>query len=130
MKVYLAGATKQLGRIRLVASRLESMGFEITHKWWEGLEVEPHDASIEDKRKWAIEDLEGIRKAATTLVLWPEDQSGSAGLKIEMGYAMAVSPRVVVAGPCRSIFSALTYHLDTDEKALTFLSVLRKGLTP
>lgn len=101
LRVYLAGASRELDRVTRMALALEAAGtVEITHKWWSA--VMKHgvgtDAGLErsEQAKYAREDLDAVRRANCAWILWPE--APSSGALIEFGFALAKKIPCVVTG--------------------------------
>ncbi len=89
--------------------RLRAGGHEITHDWVSIImdrgEANPTDASVEERRAWADEDLAGVRAADAMVLLMPE--GSGLGCFWEAGYAQALGiPMLVVGQASRTIFSA------------------------
>ncbi len=127
LRVYVAGSSRELDRVRLAMDKLRFAGVAITHDWTDSvLEVgsaNPEGATQADRAQWAWEDLRGVKDADILWVLWPDYVS--AGACVELGYAFALNKRVIISGgsPGQSIFTSLGEYYDTD--ALARAEVLR-----
>jgi hypothetical protein len=124
MKIYLAGASKELDTCKHYIERLKLLGHTITHDWTKEVEANgdanPTNATLEGCRKWSNADFEGVYKANIVWLLYPENNS--AGCWIEYGYALGIGRSVIVSGNWKkSIFSSLAFERYTNhELALDF----------
>jgi hypothetical protein len=126
MKIYLAGASKELDTCKNYIEQLKLLGHTITHDWTKeveaNLDANPREASLEDMRKWSDNDFQGVYFANFVWLLVPNNNS--AGCWIEYGYALGIGRNVIVSGDWRkSIFSSMSYkRYATHELALEFFS--------
>jgi hypothetical protein len=124
MKIYLAGASKELDTCKHYIERLKLLGHTITHDWTKEVEANgdanPKDVALGDMIKWSHDDLSGVKKSDIVWLLIPENNS--AGCWIEYGFALGIHKRVVISGNWKkSIFSALAYErFPNHELALDF----------
>jgi hypothetical protein len=133
LAVYLAGASRELPRVKKYAKVLEESGLvRLTYRWWEAVEKHgvglDHELTRELQAVHARADLDGLTEAQLVWCLWPDGPS--AGVPLEFGYALAISNdwplRLVVSGEKSSscIFSALAHYRDTSD-LLGLAEVLR-----
>jgi hypothetical protein len=158
-KVYVAGAwVEQHTRARVWIAKLRAVGITITCDWTraEGEVIYSSSGKVvtgdsdldpEDRRKYALADLQGVLDADVVWMMAPDDK-GSAGAWVELGAALALHAygmapqawvqrgpadkhRVIVSGPKarRSIFTELAEIYDTDEEAFAaiLMAVGRPG---
>ena len=129
MKIYVAGASKEIDMVERYIRILRDTGHVITVDWCAEIrkvgDANPRDLPREENAKFAEDDLSGVRQADLFWLLIP--QSNSAGCWIEFGYACAMrrrpisSPEIFVSGDYgRSIFCALkgVHCYDSHDEAL------------
>jgi nucleoside 2-deoxyribosyltransferase len=122
VKAYLAGPSSELGRVVMLARRLELAGVEISHRWW--LDVIAREGTPDSSLSPAAQlerarrDMRGIDAADIVWALFPARTSH--GLAFEMGYAHANCKHVVVSGAFANtcIFASLFERHDSDYDAL------------
>lgn len=134
MRVYLAGPSCELPRVKQWAEALEANGFELTHRWWELVEARgpgtDGELVADEQALHARADLAGIDAAEAVWALWPEERGRSLGTAVELGYALGrrrLSP-IVVTGPraLESIFTALaTSRSRNDDDGFVWLCALQ-----
>jgi hypothetical protein len=120
VKVYVAGSSKQLDRVKHWMDKLQAAGHTVTHDWPSLIEAvgsaNPPDATRDECWDWAIDDLKGVRDAEVLWFLVPETEG--AGAWVELGYALARQIPVVCSGVwSRSIFTSMTTCYDRDDLA-------------
>lgn len=96
MRVYVAGSSKEIPRVRAMQATLVALGCTITHDWTK--QVEDYGAgadqlSAADKRRFARLDLDGIANAAMVVFL-QSPVASSRGMWVEIGYAVACRERL------------------------------------
>lgn len=121
MRIYVAGSSRQLERVKAAMAALRSLGHTITHDWValveEYGEANPVDAATSTMRRWAADDLAGVYNADMVWLLMPETEG--FGAAVEMGYAIAHGVPVIVSGAhARSVFTSLASCYDRDDLAL------------
>jgi hypothetical protein len=136
MKIYVAGSSNEIPRVRAVQARLRAMGHEITFDWTGPVEEfgGGSDLDIRRKRLYANRDLLAIREADTVIGL-AGGPTVSAGLWFELGYALACVRHtddnyiaaVIVVGS-QHIFAAVCTQHDTDEQMLISLATQSRTL--
>lgn len=120
LRVYVAGASSErTDTIRPLLTRLRDHGVEVTHDWT----VCPgydRPSSSSERAQWALEDLEGVRRADVVWYVAP--QNPSEGSHAELGAALALRKRLLVSGPHAlrhsRIFTLLGQHHETHDSAL------------
>lgn len=122
MRVYVAGASREMDRCAAAMALVRELGGTITCDWVEAIRASGSPANEgktdEERRADATEDLKGVSDADVLWLLAPEGTS--AGAWTELGYALALRSttrhhesgrplRIVVSGraSARSIFAAL-----------------------
>jgi hypothetical protein len=123
LAVYVAASSREMPRARWAMDALRAAGVRITCDWVAAIEAAGaanEGLTDEQRRRYASEDLYGLRLADVVWLLAPE--TPSAGAWVELGYAMAWRHlRIVVSGPSRvrCVFAALAdLETDRDEDAL------------
>ena len=144
MKVYLAGPYRARAAIKECADNLTAIGFTVEARWLDGDHQGAPDAAtdapIEDRQRWAREDLADIDQADvlvafTSAGAWaldgtrspvPSNYGASGGRHIETGYALAHQTPVVLIGQPENVFhwlDAITTCADWHE-AVVFLAAM------
>jgi len=125
--VYVAGSSAEIERARAVMAKLRERGIHVSSTWPEIVAAEggianPRDASVEDKKKWALTD---VQQAISSQVLWLLMPQGphSFGAAFEYGFFLALCPEdeavhVVSGDHKRTIFTAFSLCFDNDDEAL------------
>jgi hypothetical protein len=133
VKIYVAGASKEIDLVESYIAKLRDFGHVITEDWCAQIRkvgaANPTDIDREQCAEFAIKDLKGVIDCDVFWMLVP--QNNSAGCWVEFGYALALKGRaskvweIFVSGDHkRSIFCALSQvHLyDSHEEALRAIS--------
>lgn len=124
-QVYVAAASSELQRAEGAIQALRDLGHTVVHDWPAEVRrvgsANPTDAAYVSRRKWAIQDFDGVMSCQVFWLLMPHAEGFGAG--VELGYALGMkypAPRIIVSGPYRrSIFTALvTECYPTDVAAL------------
>ena len=122
LRIYLAGASRELDRVLPMVERLERSGLVVLHsRWWDAVQAHgvgnDHALTREQQAGYADADLEGVRDAELVWVLWPEARS--VGAALEYGFALASCIHTVVTGPTahECIFTAKANYRDADDWA-------------
>jgi hypothetical protein len=100
--IYIAARYHLLKEMRLVAIKLERLGYNVTSRW-----LTNH--ADENWSEYAVEDLDDI-DASDTLLLFTEEPMSimhTGGRFWEAGYAHKGGKRIVVIGPHQNVF---VYH--------------------
>jgi len=115
MKVYIAGASKEIDLVEKYVHAVRNLGHVITHDWCATIrkvgDANPRDLPRDENAAFAKEDLNGVATCDLLWLLIP--QNNSAGCWIEFGYALCRqnwrTPRIIVSGDFgKSIFCALS----------------------
>lgn len=135
MKVYVAGASSEIERAELMVERLQSadVGIKIVSTWIDSVknvgQPNPADASHEQRRGWAQQDLYEVAQANVMLLLLPSKGHATTGAWAELAFAYAKHIRIIGAGSHSSIFTGLideVYHDDYNAyKAVCRLAALK-----
>ena len=115
MRVYVAGASKELPLVQSLQNQLRSHGVHVTHDWTADVlaaklagKVTDSDLSHAEAYTAAEEDLRGVATAHFVWLVAPADNSTSIGGWVELGYALGRGVPVVTSWARRdSIFAAL-----------------------
>src|SRR5271163_2783065 len=118
MKVYIAGASKEIDLVERYVRAVRNLGHVITHDWCAEIrkvgDANPRDLPRGEVAMFALEDLNGVATCDLLWLLIP--QNNSAGCWIEFGYALKTQvsagskgiPSLMVSGDFeKSIFCAL-----------------------
>ncbi len=128
MKIYVAGASKEIDLIEQLIARLKAGGHEITHDWTVDVRREgggsPDDPGV--RRSCALKDLGAVRDCDLFWLVKPAETSTSTGAWVELGYALALTHNVgmdkylIASGTSQKcIFADLVDHAFVDhEQAL------------
>jgi hypothetical protein len=133
MKIYLAGASKEIDNVKRYRDAVISLGHEITHDWIADIEreaskgVTDHDLTDDEARRYAQKDLRGIASADLFWFLLPG--LPSPGAWFEFGFAVRMFqgtgfPKLIVSGYSRGrIFTRLpgVERFETHDAALLAL---------
>lgn len=126
MKIYVAGASKEIDRIEGFMARLRAAGHVITLDWT--VEVRSAGSGSPDddelRKACARADLLGVEACDVFWIVKPDEGSTSTGAWVELGHALAFGGKTTVAsGTSRKcIFADLVDHdFDDHEEALAFL---------
>ncbi len=119
-KVYVAASSLQMDRARDVMAQLRAAGHEVVHDWCSIIEARgvanPSDSTQDERWDWAIDDLQGVKRADVLWLLVPAEEG--AGAFVELGYALALGKPVIASGAyLRSIFTAMAACYDRDDIA-------------
>jgi len=125
MKIYLAGASKEIDLCESFRDRLRAAGHVITYDWMRELRCCPvadHDLSHEARMQYALDDMRGVLSAHLVWLLVPENTS--AGCWVELGIALGRGDLVAVSGSwSRCIFADLAaYRFSDHESALEWIT--------
>ena len=118
-KVYVAGATKEVERVRTVQGYCRTAGHEITFDWTDGLEaqtVAEADMFDEHARTLAWRCLDGVNDADVVVLCVPAWQP-TRGAWVELGYAVAKKRGIVILGEASrvSVFTRLGHSFVRDD---------------
>ena len=129
MKIYLAGRFSQRPSLNNLGSHLIKQGHEITSRWTlPGTDhVKPtglsERAADNDRRRFAIEDIEDIDNCDCMISLMDKPRSnGRGGRHVEFGYALAKGKKLYIVGDPENVF----HHLDNVIWCSSFAAVLEK----
>lgn len=103
MKIYLAGPSAELARVREAAALIEGAGHELTERWWEKVDDTGTCASDvdhnEDELYLAAKDNDdGIFSADGVIALCKTVGGISPGTAHEVGYAQGLGMPVAIVG--------------------------------
>jgi nucleoside 2-deoxyribosyltransferase len=113
VRIYLAARYSRRNEMRIHASELERLGFEVTSRWLE--EDKPLTQNLGDDsptfyQETAQNDLGDIDNSDTMIFFAEDPRVGTprGGRHVEFGYAYATGKRMVVIGAPENIFHYLT----------------------
>lgn len=90
MKIYVAGASKEIDLIEKLIARLKKAGHQITHDWTVDVRCEgggsPDNPNV--RRNCALKDLAAVRDAQIFWLVKPAETSTSTGAWVELGAAL------------------------------------------
>lgn len=103
MRIYLAGPSAELARVREAAAQIEAAGHLITERWWEKVADGGVCASDVDHPEpilavAAQQNCNGLEMADVAIVLCREAGGLSPGVAHEVGYAQGLCTVVVLVG--------------------------------
>jgi hypothetical protein len=88
LRVYVAGASREIARAEAVIAALREAGVEVTHDWTKTRRAQPGDDSTLDPQvalQIATDCVSGIMNAEALLVLVPDESTH--GVLVELGVA-------------------------------------------
>ncbi len=107
--VYLAASYHRKNELRDYRKDLNLAGIRVTARWLDELNQNETFISAKQQRNYAEGDLVNILSADTVIVF--TESAGSewsrGGRHVELGYAIAMSKRVIVVGYLENIFCYL-----------------------
>lgn len=135
MRVYVAGSSKEIPRVRAIMTALRLAGHVITHDWTPLVERFGSDGAAQERAltpadlaKCAAADIHAIDDAERVVMLWPRTKS--EGAYVELGIAIGIGRPVTVSGGDRFWCALLRDEehraaghrvFDTDEEAIASL---------
>lgn len=134
MKVYVAGASKDAGRVRYWMDRLIREGVEVSHDWITLIEEagsSNEGLSFDLQEEHAMRDLTALTRSDLFWLLEPPKGVESRGAYFEAGFAfMAGVPSIasVAGGVSQTIFTSLIGPTENDEDA--FAEIVMMAHTP
>lgn len=113
--VYLAGPYAARDRLAEYGEQLTRVGYILKARWLtRDAETQPEgaatEAPLDDRRRWASEDLEDITRAdmlvafTAAAVDLPPGFGTSGGRHVETGYALGIGRPVVLVGEPENVF--------------------------
>ena len=135
MRIYIAGASKELDRVKSAYAIARELGFELTYDWV--AEVEAHNGvtneGLDDgeRRRLSTKEVYAVVLADVFWLLCP--QGVGVGAFVELGVAVAAQRLaydrhiIVASGPTRrTIFGAQAdFEVPTDEDGANIVRELR-----
>jgi len=123
MKIYVASSFQNKKTVSSWMEKLRNIGFDVTFDWT-NQEAPPRGEltlSLPEQRVLANHDMMGVRSAEIVWVISPTE--GGCGCWFELGAAYALCKRIIVSGPRRTIFMALTSisYFEDHEQAFQFI---------
>jgi len=118
MKFYLASAFGLINDVKFVSDALESIGHEITVKWWSrdwcGKDIkslpcsEPEWYAQEVIRRIYLADLDGIKRADAVILIGEPNQARKFnGANVEIGMGLALGKTIY---SCGLLDRSVMYH--------------------
>lgn len=133
LRVYLAGSSGEIRRARTAYELLAALpNVVVVSTWLDVIEkvgiANPSDASAAQRREWTVTDLAEVASADAVWFLVPSSSAPTRGAWAELGYAYALSKRILCSGATRqSIFCALGSEHAMDEGALEAIEAIAVG---
>lgn len=126
MRIYLAGPSAELDRVRAAAAEIEAAGHAITQRWWDVIERDregqPTDTGTPREvlvRAW-LDNVEGIHRAQRVVALALSGGGLSSGTREEVAFATGLYRDVVIVGdPYPSLAGCAQRCVATVAEALT-----------
>ena len=116
VSVYVAASSNDLDRAEQWTTVLRLLGITVTSTWIPEVRAHgggnPPDATKQERRQWAYNDLCGVEEADILWVLMPPGRSD--GAFVELGYALKANKTVVTSGAYTSIFGDLVDNYAQD----------------
>jgi nucleoside 2-deoxyribosyltransferase len=111
MRIYLAGPSAELARVREAAALIEAAGHTLTEQWWEKVADTGTCASDVDHPEpilavAAVQNCDGIDTADVVIALCREAGGLSPGVAHEVGYAQGTCADVILVGNPRGHLAA------------------------
>lgn len=109
-QIYLAARYTRLGEMQQWRITLESIGHVVTSRWINGShqidDGQTIDATIDEKIRFATEDVEDLTSAEVVIAFTEPPRSGHSrgGRHVELGMALALRKRVIVVGHRENVF--------------------------
>jgi len=101
--IYVGGSSQDLLRVKAVMTTLRIHGHKITHNW-----TTRFDEPTKDYVSFALEDIEGIRRAQKVLLIFQQPLE-YRGTHSELGMAIILDKPILILGKeaDKNIFSRL-----------------------
>lgn len=142
MRVYVAGSSRELPRVRWAMDEIRAIGGTITEDWASKVERQLADGMTdadlsEHVRSEAVEAcLNGVRAADVFWLLAPPDTAPSRGAWVELGYALGLrragAHLAIVASGGHARRSIFTSHegviVSRDESVIRGLRAYTDGI--
>ena len=118
MKIYVAGASKEIDLIEQFIAKLKAAGHTITHDWTVDVRREgggsPNDPTV--RRTCALQDLKAVEECDLFWLVKPAETSTSTGAWVELGCALSDPAKYTVASGAseKCIFADLVDHSFVD----------------
>lgn len=108
-RIYCAAPWAYRDAAAKVAQRLTAWGYDLTHHWWEHVDVDMADgAAHTGLQKQALGDLKGVLACDVFVIL---DVAESEGKATELGVAIANGIPIVVVRYPEGAFRNIFYHV-------------------
>lgn len=125
MKIYMAARFSKRSEANRIGNLLKERGHTIVSRW--SLPESDHVkktglsemAEASERRRFAIEDLEDIKKCDCIVSIMEEPRSnGRGGRHVEFGYGLALDKIMIVIGPKETVFHNLEdiYYFESIEE--------------
>lgn len=139
-KVYVAGSSKEIERVRSVMAQLIEGGCEITHDWTRSVDEaiaagfgnnSDADVPVRVRRECADKDIEAIRWSHAVLFLG-SDEHNSRGAHVELGVGIGTQKILCAVGGDHTIFTDATgvYHTETDGQGIEYILWCAQNFVP
>lgn len=134
MRIYLAGPSAEIKRVKEAAAAIEARGHTVIGRWWEHVEAmrdagfaTDADVPLAELRAGLDANRYAIRACGAVIALCRLDGGLSVGTADEMGYAAGLNDGlpwrrpVIVAGAPRHVCAAYTTVVSNITEALDAL---------
>lgn len=92
MKAFVSGQLNDKEQIREVYSKLQAIGFEITHDWTRTDNLTDKLANPEESGKRAAKDITGVVESDVYILVSDNEKPGK-GMYVELGAALALNEK-------------------------------------
>ena len=126
LRIYVAGASKDMERAEKAMAAVREMGHTITFDWCEAMRCSAQserDMTWQDRHKYATNDYLGVKNCDVLWLLIPSDGVFSTGCCAELGIAIGRDKDIITSGnDLLCLFTAMANErVATDEEAIAIL---------
>ncbi len=125
MRIYLAGPSAEIERVKKGAAELCARGHDVIGRWWHDVEAARRDGYASDadlplgrRVKAAKGNAAAIRDADVVIALTLTGGGLSAGVAWEIGFAEGIGTIVVVVGDTRHVCGSDLLRADSVVEAI------------
>lgn len=106
MTIYLASRYQDHPLMREWRNELEKRGFVVRSRWIEGNHEITDVDNDSERRRFALEDMEDLRRASLVIVRSDPSffRSGRGGRHVELGMALAWGKPIILVGERENVF--------------------------
>lgn len=92
MKVFVSGQLNDKEKIQDIYSKLEVIGFEVTHDWTRTDNIKDKLADPDESGKRAAKDITGVVDS-DIYILFSDNENPGKGMYVELGAALALNEK-------------------------------------